>query len=163
MSKLTVLKSNVVAAPAGKNYKICELAYKTDEGKTKGMKIFDFKYPEVFKVASAAKVGDVLDAQFKQSDKGFWEFATLQATGERDVVQSTTTNTHNAGSTKGNWETTEERADRQAKISKQAVLNTAVAFFEAAKVKPSKEDVVEVAKHFLEFVNDKVVQTGEVQ
>ena len=159
MSKITVLRSNKTKSDKG--YDVVELAYKTEEGKTKGMKIFPFgEQKEVAAVAANAKTGDVLEASFKQNEKGYWTFGSLKATGESAKTEDGVV----ARKTAGTWETAEERASRQETISRQAVLNTSVAYFEASKTKPSKEDVVEVAKFFLSFVKDRQTkQTGEIE
>lgn len=161
MSRITVLKVNKTKADKG--YDVIELAYKTDDGKTKGMKIFPFgDQKELAAVAAASKVGDVLEASFTKNEKGFWNFASLRSTGETAPASGTDAAKASPRST---FETPEERAVKQVKISKQAVLNTSVAFFEAAKVKPTKEDVVSVAQYFLDFVDNKsqIQQTGEVE
>ena len=164
MSRITVLKVNKTKADKG--YIIVELAYKTEDGKTKGMKIFPFgDQKEIHAVASDLQQGDVLEASFKKNEKGFWDFAALQKTGEKTAQTSTSSG---QGVSRGGWETAEERAEKQGKISKQAVLNTAVAYFEVNKGKPTPEQVVEVAQYFLDYVNGKQQQvtnqpTGDVE
>ncbi len=164
MSKITVIKVNKTQAPKG--YSIVELAYKTEEGQTKGMRIFPFgDQKEVSEVAGNAKQGDVLEASFRKNAKGYWEFGSLKATGEQ-VAQAVTANS-TGGRTTGYWgETAEERAAKQGKISKQAVLNTAVAYFEVVKGKPTVEQVIEVAQQLLDYVDGKQPQTkvtGDVE
>src|SRR2546428_13668382 len=122
MSKITVLKS--VVTTADKGYKIVELAYKTEEDKTKGMKIFDIgENKPLFAVAANTKPGDVLDASFTKNQKGFWVFSSLKTTGETGSVAKDASGDKVAPRS-GTWETGDERAARQALISKQAVLNT---------------------------------------
>src|SRR3990172_8667217 len=78
--KITVIKSTTTKAPKG--YEIVELVYKTEEDKTKGMKIFNLgDLKQVAEVAKVATTGDILDAEFKQNDKGFWQFDSLTNTG----------------------------------------------------------------------------------
>jgi hypothetical protein len=155
MSKITVIRA-AVSTPVGKTYQVCELAYKTDEGKTKGMKLFGFGAQKAnYDVASKAAQGDVLEAQFRQNDKGYWEFSSLTSTGEKEVVQASAGAAHNAGATKSNWETSDERAARQVLIVRQSSLSSAVAFVEAVKQKATVEDVVGIAKVFEDFVFGK--------
>ena len=73
--KITVLKSEVTKNPKG--YSIAEIAYKTDDGKAKGMKVLDYAQKDVFAVVKDAKPGDVLDADFEKNTKGFWAFKSL--------------------------------------------------------------------------------------
>lgn len=170
MSKITVVRVNKTVAPKG--YEIVELVYKTDEGKVKQMKMFGFLKKDLFAVAANSKQGDVLEASFQQSDKGYWEFGSLKATGETTTLDVSNPSTVGSatlggvsGSTKGNWETSEERANRQVLIVRQSSLSNAVAYFEAAKQKPSVEDVVSVATQFETYVlgkPSKIQQTGEI-
>lgn len=153
MTRITTLRSSV-SKPEGKNYQTCELAYKTEDGKTKGMKLLSFTNPENFKVASQSKPGDVLDASFQQNTKGFWEFASLKSTGETAVAAGSAAD---AGASKaaprsgGNWETSEERAARQVMIVRQSSLSTAVNL----KPKASVEEIIAVAQQFEAFVMGK--------
>lgn len=164
------------------NYPVVELAYKTDDDKTKGMKIYGFgPNKEIAAVAGSSQQGDVLEAEFHQTAKGFWEFASLKNTGEKASVPNSGVSSGSSGPSearstpKGNWETSEERAARQVMIVRQSSLSNAVAFFDVAKVKPSVNDVIEVAKQFEAFVLGrgesnfasvsarKTIQTGDVE
>lgn len=156
MSKqITVIRSTA-SVPAGKNYTLVELAYKTDDGKTKGMKIFGFGDQEA--VASAFKdaaAGDVFDVEFEQNNKGYWQFRSAKNTGVKAVESAK--GEKPATTVKGNWETTEERAARQVLIVRQSSLSSAVEFLVNAGGKaPTKETVVEVAKYFESYVFDKL-------
>lgn len=161
MSKITVLKST--RTKADKGYPIVELAYKTEDGKTKGMKIFGFgAQKDNSEVAGNAKVGDVLEAQFQQNAKGFWEFGSLRSTGETAALSSTSVSAASvpASGGKGNWETSEERAARQVYIVRQSSVSSAIAL----KPKASVSEVIEVAREFEAFVmgKDKPQPTGEI-
>jgi hypothetical protein len=160
LSKITVIRSTKTTAEKG--YPIVELAYKTDDGKTKGMKIFGFgAQKEVAAVAGAAQTGDVLEAVFQQNQKGYWEFASLKNTGEAQPTPAVGGSSGNVsggasgGSRGGNWETSEERAQRQVMIVRQSSLSTAVQFMEVAKIKPTPDDVINTAKIFEAYVLDK--------
>lgn len=156
MSRITVLKQAVVV-PEGKKYKVCELGYKTDDGKVKGMRIFGFgDHKAVFDVASTLQAGDVVDAQFKQNDKGYWEFAELTKTG----LKADQTAAPTATPARGNWETPEERAQRQIMIVRQSSLSNAVTLAAGNKEKAGPDDIIGVAKIFEAYVLDK--PTGEV-
>ena len=171
--RITVLRSNVVV-PEGKKYKVCELGYKTEDGKVKGMKIFGFgDYKEVFDVAAKATNGDVLEANFRQNDKGFWEFNELTNTGERMAETAetkasgkSTTGAMMGASARGNWETSDERAARQVMIVRQSSLSNAIAMVAANNPKGAgvqADVVIGIAKVFEEYVLDKPTVTGEVQ
>lgn len=156
MSRITVLKQAVVV-PEGKKYKVCELGYKTDDGKVKGMRIFGFgDHKAIFDVASTLQPGDVVDAQFKQNEKGYWEFAELIKTD----LKPNQTPTSFAAPARGNWETPEERAARQIMIVRQSSISSAVMLAAGNKEKAGPDDIIGVAKIFEAYVLDK--PTGEV-
>ena len=165
MAKITVLKQETVT-PTGKNYKVCELGYRTEEGKVKAMKIFGFGDSKgVFDVASKLQSGEIVEAQFAQNDKGYWQFSSLTPTGTKEAADKG--NTHSpASASRGNWETPEERAARQVMIVRQSSLSNAVAFFASREPKGTTADakaVVELAKFFEGYVLDKPTVTGEVE
>lgn len=165
--KITVLKSAVVSATGrnGKPYKVCELGYKTEEGKVKGMRIMPFDDQKaVFDVAAQAEKGDVLEATFRQNEKGYWEFGSLEVTGEKVTSAEAAEPQKRPNQTGGNWETKEERAARQVLIVRQSSVSSSIAFFEVSKTKPTVEDVIKVAKEIEAYVmGQPAAQTGEVQ
>ena len=166
--KITVIKS-IVSIPEGKKYKVCELGYRTEDGKIKGMRIFGFgEQKNNFDTASKAVVGDILEAQFKTNEKGFWEFASLENTGTKEaMVNSTNKQATVTTPSRGNWETPEERAVRQVMIIRQSSLSNAIAFFNAIGHKKFTElDVIDLAKNFEAYVlgkEEKVDVTGDVE
>lgn len=166
--RITVLKSEVVKATGknGKPYQVAELGYKTEEGKVKGMRIMPFgDQKAIFDVAAQAEKGDVLEAQFHQNEKGYWEFQSLEVTGEKSTTSEAvgTTGSSKPAAKGGNWETSEERAARQVLIVRQSSISSAVALVEATKLKASTEDVIKIAKEFEAYVlGQPAVQTGEV-
>lgn len=153
--RITVLKS-AVTRPEGKTYPVCELGYKTEDGKTKGMKIFgigDLK--PIYEVAANANTGDVLEATFAQNDKGFWQFSSLAPTGEKSVPADKPAPASNS---RGNWETSEERAARQVMIVRQSSLSNAIAFAAANNPKGASLDVdgvIGLARAFEAYVMEK--------
>lgn len=154
-------------------FPVVDLAYKTDDDKTKGMKIFGYgPNKEVAIVAGASQQGDILEAEFHQNAKGFWEFASLKNTGEKSVPageqasnKGTTSSVGSVGTTRSNWETPEERAARQVMIVRQSSLSTAAGL----RPKGSASEVISLAKEFEAFVmgnespKKQVQQTGEVE
>ena len=166
MPRITVLKVSV-SKPEGKNYEVCELGYKTDEGKVKAMKILSFASPDVFKIAKQVSSGDILDATFSQSEKGFWQFQSLTPTGVKEATDKGNSNVvPNTAGTRGNWETPAERAARQVMIIRQSSLSNAVAFYASREPKGVTADaksIVELAKFFESYVLDEPEVTGEVE
>lgn len=148
-TKITVLKVANNPAPDGKKYRICELGYKTDDGKVKGMRIFNFgPQKAIFDVAAAASPGDVLDASFGTNAKGYWEFTSLTATGEKADASAPATSTGGT-SRSGNWETSEERKLRQLYIIRQSSISNAI---ELLGNDASSDEVIEAAEVFVNYV-----------
>ena len=155
--KITVLKSEVTKNPKG--YSIAEIAYKTDDGKAKGMKVLDYAQKDVFAVVKDAKPGDVLDADFEKNTKGFWVFKTVSNTGLKETVAVPAT--PNSPVTRGNWETSEERAARQVMIVRQSSLSNAIGYYGlTGEKKLNPVDIVEVAREFEAYVLNQ--PTGEI-
>ena len=160
--KIVVLKAEVTTAPKG--YKVAEIAYKTDDGKTKGMKVLDFVQKDIFATLKDVKAGDVLNADFEKNAKGFWQFASISKTGDRSDVTAASPPVSEATKSKGNWETSEERAARQVMIVRQSSLAQAVNYSDLIKnTKADLEDIVAIAKVFEAYVLGTVQQTGEVE
>ena len=146
MARITVLKVNIQKV---KNYETAEVSYKTDDGKTKGMKVLSFLQKEVFATLQSCEPGDVLDASFEQNNKGYWQFSSVTKTGDKASTASVPATAPSAPA-KGNWETSEERANRQVLIVRQSCLSTAVDFLGGKKV--TEEDVIKTAKTFEAYV-----------
>lgn len=166
MAKITVLKQET-NTPEGKKYKVCELGYKTEDGKVKAMKIFGFgDQKSVFDVATKLGAGDVVEANFAQNDRGYWIFSGLTPTGVKEATDKGSANVAtNTSGTRGNWETSEERAARQVMIIRQSSLSNAVAFYASREPKGVTADaksIVELAKFFESYVLDEPAVTGEV-
>ena len=141
---------------------MCEFGYKTGDGKIKGMKIFGFgDHKDVFDVASKLVPGDVCEAQFRQNDKGYWEFSKLTPTGAKEAVAKAETA---AGPARGNWETPEERAAKQVMIVRQSSLSNAIALCAAQQpkgVEAGVDGILELARMFEAYVLDK--PTGKIE
>ena len=161
--KITVLKLDITKAPKG--YSVAEVAYKTADGKTKGMKVLDFVQKDVFATLKTVKAGDVLEANFEQNAKGFWQFKDVVLTSEKGDTSVPAASPVKSG---GNWETSDERAKRQVMIVRQSSLSNAIGYLALTgdkKVVPG--DVIDIAEQFEAYVlsgtpaGDK--PTGEVE
>ncbi len=161
--KITVLKLDITRAPKG--YWVAELAYKTDDGKTKGMKVLDFVQKDVFAILKETKVGDVLEANFEQNAKGFWQFKDIKNTGTTgDTSVPATPASSPSKSSGGNWETSVERAARQVMIVRQSSLSNAIEYLNLAGLKKvTEDDVIKSAKIFEAYVLSKEPVTGDVE
>lgn len=160
--QIEVLKFIVTDTPGKRPYKVAEVAYKS-EGKTKGMKVLDFVQREVFQtlVSINPQPGDILDVEFSQNDKGFWQFASVAKGEKAEGDSSTVVGSRSNTVSKGNWETAEERAKRQVMIVRQSSLSTAVSLAEANKAKVTVDDVIATAKIFEAYVMGTETVTGD--
>jgi hypothetical protein len=122
-------------------YKQLEVAYKGGDGKVNSKKIMSFASPDVFKLLSSSKQGDLFSIEAVKNDKGYWDWKSAsQGTG---TVKAATTGNPAPRST---YETPEERAQRQVLIIRQSSVSSAIEFLKLNPKKvPSIQEVLEVA------------------
>jgi hypothetical protein len=90
----------------------------------------------------------------KEGDFWQWKAATVIEGGTQNKAAVAQT----AGTAKaGNWETSEERANKQRYIVRQSSISSALGFFGPRIVEATVEEVLDVAKKFETFVF-----TGEI-
>lgn len=161
MPQITVLKIDREKQPKG--YVKTIVSYKTDDGKTKGMTILPFKEQEQVAAAFAtAQPGDVFNVSFRKNDRDFWEFAPVPT--KLGETKQATMGATSGGTTRSNWETPEERAQRQLYIIRQSSLERAIQFFDLTKNnKASPSDVTDMAALFEQFVVNGKEQSKDVE
>jgi hypothetical protein len=143
--KITVLKVTVNEVQGQKGpYKTAEVVYKSDD-KVKTHKVVSWN-KDVFAVVSNATSGDILDVSFEKDSKGYWQMTRASKEGKADVAGATSV------PAKGNWETAEERQAKQMYIVKQSSIAAAVELAGNNKEKASPEDIIKVAKQFVDYV-----------
>lgn len=145
-------------------YNIADTAYKDDQGKVGGKKIFSFGAAEkAYKVLSdPSAVGKTFEVTSVKNEKGYWDWTALSPAGSAPaastgsasgIVQGT------AATVRSNYETAEERANRQVLIVKQSSLSAAVATLAVgAKAPPKTAEVLALAQEYVDFVFDKAVK-----
>lgn len=149
-------------------YNVRNVSY-NDDGKTKGMRVLDFVQKDVYTALEGVKGGDYISIELEKNDKDFWQFksVTKADTPPKAGTASGGSGTGSGTSTsRGNWETSEERAARQVMIVRQSSLSTAVALAAASKEKATCDSIIENAKVFEAYVMGKdsdVVERGDVQ
>lgn len=159
--KITVLKVNVSDVQGQKGpYRAAELAYKNERGETKSFKVLSFNKP-VFDIVSAASANDILEVSFQKDQKGFWQMTSASLVGKADPTQ--TPQSSSGGTSRGNWETPDERAQRQVYIIRQSSLSAAISLAELLKAKPTEMEVMQTAESFAQYVlNGLPKVTGDV-
>lgn len=138
-------------------YSIADTAYKDDQGKVAGKKVFSFGPAEAsFKVlADPTAVGKTFEVTQAKNDKGYWDWTKLtEATGKVAVALSGHTEKSVGRATSNStYATAEERAKVQVYIVKQSCLAQAVATLAiGAKVPPSTQSILEQAQKYVDFV-----------
>lgn len=159
--QIQLLSVTTETKPTAKgSYQQLEVAYKdlSNQGKVSSKKIMSFANKKVFDTLSIAKPAAVFEITMEKDEaKGYWNWieakrsadgaATIASVPQGTSVSPATT------STKGGWETPEERAKRQIYIIRQSSLSTAVAALSVgSKVHPNPKDVIDYAKQLESYV-----------
>ena len=152
---------NTHAAKNGRSYQSLEVTYKGADGKVSSKKLMSFSNPSVFKHISGLTKGATVDVVTQKDDAGYWQWTAI-GNGEQQVATTQPAQGATTRVTGSNYETKEERAERQVLIVRQSSLSSAVATLTAgAKSAPSAADVIALAKEFEAYVFAKEVGTVE--
>ncbi len=153
------VETTTKVSKAGKNYQNAEVAYKNfDSGKVESKNIN--QYNKTFKHVAEALPGQTAEVGVMKNDAGYWEWDTfkrVQMTEQEKaaVPEGTTAGVKAAAvsAAKSTYETPEERARKQCYIVKQSSLSVASNLLSVgAKAPPKKEDVVDLAQYFVDYV-----------
>lgn len=148
------------------SYVQLEVAYKDlNGGKVGSRKVMSFNNKSVYDMLADAKNGE----QYKVTPekKGdFWEWVTIErltggsaANADAGGTSQKQSSAGNAVQSRGNWETPEERAQRQVYIIRQSSLSNAISTLVAgAKTPPKASDVINLAKEYEDYVFGKSVK-----
>lgn len=114
-----------------KTYYSVDVSYKDlEKDKVAAKKIMSFSYPEVFNTLSSAQKGDVYDVDLKKEGE-YWNWVNITKSTKPEGSPVKDTPTRVTGS---NYETKEERAQRQTYIIRQSCLSTAADFLKSQDV-----------------------------
>lgn len=143
--QVTVLKVNVKDEQSAKGpYRVAELAYKSSDGQPKTTRVMGFN-KDLFALVQTFGPGDVVEVKFEQNAKGYWNLVEAVPTGTKNAVAAPT-------STKGQWETAEERAQRQVAIARQSSLERSIEYFTLLGKSPLPNEVIDLADEFVGYV-----------
>ena len=138
-------------------YNMFDVAYKDlgDGGKVAGRKIPDFIITEGKNVLQNAKTGDVLTVEAikelsKKDGKEYWQWKKFSQGGS--VQPTTKSGSATTVAPRSNYETPEERKQRQDYIIRQSSLSNAIAVLKTDKAVPKTEEVLDLAEQFVIFV-----------
>ena len=149
--QIEILSVTVNTVPTAKgSYQVAEVAYKDEGGKVNDKKIMSFTNKGVFETVSKAQTGNIFDVETSKDDKGYWQWNHIKPASRNASAPAQSIPTP-----RSNYETPEERKQRQDYIIRQSSLSTAVAVLKTEKNIPSVEDVTYTAEQFVKFVYNK--------
>lgn len=155
---------NTHTAKNGRSYQSMEVTFKNDAGDVKSKKLMSFANADVFKSAQTWEKGTTVNVDAQKDDNGYWQWVGIldgasapvgevkeaSASVELNTPKPAPKSTRVTGS---NYETKDERAERQVMIIRQSSLANAVATLALDKDKgASPEDVMRLAKVYEEYV-----------
>ncbi len=134
-------------------YDVLEVIYKNErDGKVDGKKLMGFAAPkEVFNKLLAASNGDRFSIDMEKNDKGYWDWKDIAT--QTDTPKAASPAATSTATVRSNYETAEERAQRQVYIIRQSSLGHALTYLQGKDV--SLTEVFQVAKEMTEFVLGK--------
>ena len=137
----------------GKNsYQMATVAYRVaGNSDLRNQKLISFANPDSFAAMQKANPGDEYDVEVTKNAAGYNQWASVKAASAGDAPQpETKASTYKPSS---NYETKEERTQRQLHIVRQSSLSNAVNTLSVgAKVAPDPEAVIALAQRYVEFV-----------
>lgn len=137
---------NTHAAKNGRSYQSIEVTYKDEQGQVKNKKIMSFSNPSVFNHIKGLAKGDQINLRTEKDANGYWQWTGIG--GDAPVAQETKPAT-GGRVTGSNYETKEERAQRQIYIIRQSSISSAV---ELLGTGAKTADVIATAKEFEAYV-----------
>jgi hypothetical protein len=151
--KVTINSVNVEWIQKGKSkYGKAAVSY-TFNGEQRNSNIMSFVNPNVFKQVQELE-GQEVEVTLTKNAQGYSEWSSISAGG---ITASKDGNTPTAPATStrvtgSNYETSEERAQRQVYIVKQSSISSAISLLKTEQNSPSVEEVLSVAQSFVDFV-----------
>jgi hypothetical protein len=141
-------------------YDVLEVIYKNErDGKVDGKKLMGFASPkEVFNKLLAAGNGDRFAITMEKNDKGYWDWKEIATQTDTPKAAAASPAAASTAAVRGNYETPEERAQRQVYIVRQSSIGHALTFHAGKDV--SLTEVLATAKEFVNFVMPKATDGG---
>jgi hypothetical protein len=155
---ITLLSVDIKTQPTknGKSYQVADVAYKnnTFQGKVEGKKVMSFgATAEAFKTLAVASPGESYTIEVVKNAAGYNDWVSM-VKGEANAAPAAPSVTKTANpAPKSNYETPEERAQRQVYIIRQSSLTNAISTLAVGgKTAPSPDAVVNLAQRYVDFV-----------
>jgi hypothetical protein len=149
MANISIEIISVGQPSAVKTYKVIEVAYKKD-GKIEGKKIMSFTNPGVFAAIQKLTPGQVVSVGLEKNDAGYWQWVSIGAVEATSAPVGATA--VSSAPARSNYETSEERANRQILIVRQSSLGHAVATLSVGSKGVKGGDVIALAEQYAHYV-----------
>jgi hypothetical protein len=128
----------------------------TYNGANKTYQTVSFANPEVFKVLKSAAPGTILLVETTKNAAGYDQWAKVSVEGSAGASEGATSRPAPAGATRvagSNYETPEERKQRQLLIVRQSSITSAIATLApGSKTALNPDDVLVLAQSYVDFV-----------
>ena len=139
----------------------------TFNGANKTQTLMSFANPAVFKEVKNTPSGTTLIVETTKNDKGYDQWSSVTREGAASQAPAAAGSTGAATRVSGsNYETPEERKQRQLFIIRQSSISNAIELLSVgAKVPPKTSDVLDTAQEFVDFVYglDKILEAEEAK
>ena len=148
---ISVSKTETVPTKNGKSYEKLEVLYRDKDGKPQGKKLVSWTNPSVFKAVKDWEAGHKVNVKTEKDENGYWQWTAIED-GDEEVVTKPAYQGKTETKTVSNYETREERQQRQVYIIRQSSLGHAIEFLGQGKSAKTVEDVISVADEFFNYV-----------
>ena len=140
----------------GRTYEIAEILYQAGDRKSE-FKMLSFSNPAGFKLIKDAKKGDEFDVTITKNDAGYNQWADVKPAGATEIGGASSVPDSKpksfGGAQSRDFETKEERQQRQVLIVRQSSLTNAIAVLTTGvKAPPDADAVKKLAQEFVDFV-----------
>lgn len=158
---ITILSVSINTKPTAKgSYQEADVAYKNNsfQGKVEGKKIMSFgAASKSFKILSeGTAVGKTFEVTVVKNDKGYNDWVDMkEASADTSSSPSKAPTSGANPAPRSNYETPEERAQRQVLIVRQSSLSAAVSTLSVGAKAVKASDVLALADEFANWVFQK--------
>lgn len=159
--KVRIVNVDIENVVKGKSrYSKATVAYLFN-GEARTQNIMSFVNPDVFKTVQES-VGQEVEVTVTKNDAGYNQWSAVSPAGSGGGAP-TPSAAPAAPASRSNYETAEERANRQVYIVKQSSLANALTYMELTKSKPTPEEVTALAQQFTDWVFGKDASLESLQ
>jgi len=139
-------------------YSVVELVYKNiDKDKTETKKLMNFSYPLVYNALRQSSKGDKFDIKLAKEGE-YWQWTECAVASTESVPTPSSSGPEPKAYVKGsNYETSEERKERQTHIIRQSSLGHAVNTLKVDGEALEKDAVLALAADYEQWVTRKTM------